>query len=304
MLRRNVLLFHNAALGDFVMTWPIAVAVGRVLAQSRVMYVTAASKGGLAERLIGVEAVDAEAGWHALHADAPSLPDLPTKLLKSLQLAVVFSKEPDERFMSNLRTLAADAPVLHLSPNPPAGVHVWEHQLAQLQASPMLHNAVQQVQRLVESQGLGRASKASAKQLIIHPGSGAARKNWPLERFVDVARIVRGRGWTTLFTVGEVEREQMSRPQFSAMSDAGEVRSCDTLDHLADSILSATVYLGNDSGPTHLAAILGKPTLAMFGPTSDAVAWAPKGPRVRMESFEASPEQIAETIVNLDQPRR
>lgn len=304
MLRRNVLLFHNAALGDFVMTWPIAVAVGRVLAQSRVMYVTAASKGRLAERLIGVEAVDAEAGWHGLHADDPTLPETPAKLLKSLQMAIVFSKAPDERFLSNLRTLAGDAPVVHLSPNPPAGVHVWEHQLVQLQSSPILHNAVQQVQRLVDSNGLGRTGTPSARQLVIHPGSGAERKNWQVERFIGVARIMHERGWKTTFTLGEVERERMSTAQIATMKEAGEVRSCDTLDALADAIAGAAAYLGNDSGPTHLAAILGKPTLAMFGPTSDPVAWAPRGPGVRIEPFEAPVEAIADQIINLAGGRR
>ena len=49
-LRRNVLIFHQAALGDFVVTWPLAVALGRLFPQSRVLYVTHASKGQLAER--------------------------------------------------------------------------------------------------------------------------------------------------------------------------------------------------------------------------------------------------------------
>jgi heptosyltransferase-3 len=40
-------------------------------------------------------------------------------------------------------------------------------------------------------------------------------------------------------------------------------------------------YLGNDSGPTHLAAALGLPTLALFGPTNPQI-WSPRGPQVHI----------------------
>ncbi len=44
---------------------------------------------------------------------------------------------------------------------------------------------------------------------------------------------------------------------------------------------AASHYIGNDSGITHLAAALGTPTLALFGPT-DPAQWAPRGPHVRI----------------------
>ena len=56
-LRRNILLFHQGALGDFVLTWPIALALARIHPQSRVFYVTHAQKGKLAEKVLGVESV-------------------------------------------------------------------------------------------------------------------------------------------------------------------------------------------------------------------------------------------------------
>ena len=66
MLRRNVLIFHSGALGDFILTWPLALALGRLFPQSRVFYVTARQKGLLAERVLRVESVDVETGWHHL----------------------------------------------------------------------------------------------------------------------------------------------------------------------------------------------------------------------------------------------
>src|ERR1700678_801872 len=61
MLRRNVLIFHSGALGDFVLSWPLALALGRLYPQSRIIYVAPASKGKLAERVLRIESVDGEA---------------------------------------------------------------------------------------------------------------------------------------------------------------------------------------------------------------------------------------------------
>ena len=52
-----------------------------------------------------------------------------------------------------------------------------------------------------------------------------------------------------------------------------------SLDRLVDVLSQAGAYLGNDSGPTHLAAQLGVPTIALFGPTHPQT-WAPQGPDV------------------------
>src|SRR3954470_3956038 len=75
MLRRNLLIFHAGALGDFVLSWPLALALGRVYAQSRIIYVTHTQKGALAERVLRLESTDLEGGWHVLFSEgAAALP--------------------------------------------------------------------------------------------------------------------------------------------------------------------------------------------------------------------------------------
>jgi heptosyltransferase III len=102
----------------------------------------------------------------------------------------------------------------------------------------------------------------------IHPFSGSVRKNWPLEKFHLLAR--------------GLERTMPVR-WCSGADDpplAGAVR-IDDLYELACWLASARLYAGNDSGITHLAAAVGTPVLALFGPTDPAV-WAPRGPNVRV----------------------
>src|SRR5450432_4067912 len=94
MLRRNVLIFHQAALGDFIITWPLAMALSRVFPQSRIIYVTHSQKGKLAERVLRVESADAEAGWHSLFSDSPELPPTSVKLLEGAHTIVSFGSMP------------------------------------------------------------------------------------------------------------------------------------------------------------------------------------------------------------------
>jgi hypothetical protein len=102
----------------------------------------------------------------------------------------------------------------------------------------------------------------------IHPFSGSPRKNWPLPLFRALA--------------ADLERTLPVRwcagPEDPPL--AGAVR-IDDLWELACWLASAEVYIGNDSGVTHLAAAVGTPVLALFGPTDPAV-WAPRGPQVQI----------------------
>lgn len=102
---------------------------------------------------------------------------------------------------------------------------------------------------------------------VVHPFSGSARKNWPLSRFRELAaRLALPVRWCA----GPDE----------ALEDAVRFQN---LDELACWLASARVYIGNDSGITHLAAAVGVPVVAVFGPT-DPIVWAPRGERVRVVS--------------------
>src|SRR5215218_3686549 len=85
ILRRNVLILHAGALGDFVLSWPLVLALGRLHPQSRIIVVTHASKGALAESALRVESADVEQGWHGLFGageDAVALAERAAKLVE------------------------------------------------------------------------------------------------------------------------------------------------------------------------------------------------------------------------------
>ncbi len=116
---------------------------------------------------------------------------------------------------------------------------------------------------------------------VIHPFSGSPRKNWPLENFRELARLLGPVRWCA----GPTEPLD------------GAVRF-DDLYELACWLATARLYVGNDSGITHLAAAVGTPVVALFGPT-DPEVWGPRGERVRILPWDLSPAEVASEIRRL-----
>lgn len=108
--------------------------------------------------------------------------------------------------------------------------------------------------------------------LALHPGSGSAAKNWPAERFrALLARLVPERpfllvrGPADARACAELEKDPRAVPARELPARV-----------LGAALSRAALFVGNDSGVSHLAAAYGAPTLALFGP-SDARTWRPLG---------------------------
>jgi len=131
---------------------------------------------------------------------------------------------------------------------------------------------LQQVRAIAErsSDGIPRilCPEVRGDFAVIHPFSGSPAKNWPLAKYRALA----------------TKLERVMPVQWCAGEDdpplPGAVRIPD-LYELACWLAQARLYIGNDSGVTHLAAAAGAPVLALFGPTEPAI-WAPRGSNVRV----------------------
>jgi heptosyltransferase III len=98
---------------------------------------------------------------------------------------------------------------------------------------------------------------------IVHPFSGSPRKNWPLDRFRDLASRL------------DLPVQWCAGPE-DVLENAVRI---DDLYSLACWVSTARVFIGNDSGISHLAAAVGTPVVAIFL-TTDPKIWTPRGPRV------------------------
>lgn len=234
------------------------------------------------------ESVDDER-WIGLFADGVALPAATGAALVLMRDAAVARR----LLAGGWEPVVAGRPF----PGRESGLHVVDHLLA---VSGLLGaDAVPRVEvDAVVVDGWRR--RFGDGYAVVHPGSGSARKNWPGDRFAEVARrwarggsrvvqLVGPAEEGALTTVGEIARaaERSTDGAGSAVRGGergeaeGEVEVLAGLGlrEVSALLAGAGLYVGNDSGISHLAAAVGAPTVAIFGPTR-ASRWAPRGPNV------------------------
>ncbi len=113
---------------------------------------------------------------------------------------------------------------------------------------------------------------------VLAPGAGWARKRWPVDAFAEVAARLAADGWQVVATGARGERDACAAVARPA-EGRGAVHT-GPVDELNTLLASAGAFVGNDSGPAHLAAAHGVPTVALFTGETDPAQYAPLGPRV------------------------
>lgn len=168
-------------------------------------------------------------------------------------------------------------PVYRIPPRPPltSRIHIHDHVSGHLVAAGLL-TAVNDGASFPKGFPSAKRRKGASKTVFIHPGSGSLRKNWPSARFAALARCIRQEGMVPEFILGPAEDHIF--PRIAEDVSGWTIHTPATLDAFVTFLKRADGYVGNDAGASHLAAFLGLPTLAIFGP-SDPVRWRPRGPR-------------------------
>lgn len=122
----------------------------------------------------------------------------------------------------------------------------------------------------------GSSAGARRRLAVVHPGSGSAAKCWPLEKFLAIVRRLSRRGFGGALVTGYAEermvealRETTFPPGWAWLHEPPLLKLCGLL-------ASCAVYLGNDSGVTHLAAACGTNVMALYR-DDNLPAWLPIG---------------------------
>ena len=186
-----------------------------------------------------------------------------------------------ERFASRLQALTGSrARLFPFRPATPQG-HQADYYLSCLNRGEVLPSqpmiALRREAILWRDDFCARHALDQRPVLAIAPGSGAREKNWPEDFFLGVAQWWHAAtGGAVTLLAGPVEQERGGIEKLRRCClVADELR----LSQAAALVSRCTVYLGNDSGMSHLAAALGVRTVAIFGP-SDVRQWAPRGDKV------------------------
>ncbi|MBD3420712.1 MAG: hypothetical protein GF398_11395 [Chitinivibrionales bacterium] len=134
-------------------------------------------------------------------------------------------------------------------------------------------------QALVECSSVSaQVSPQRTAAVVMHPGvaRGYALRLWPVSRYREIVERLRDRKVKVKVLFGPAERYLID--DFEGIAGNGvELLVCPGAQKLVDTISEASLFVGNDSGPGHIAALVGTPGISLFGP-ADPARSAPQGP--------------------------
>ncbi|MBU1693361.1 MAG: glycosyltransferase family 9 protein [Verrucomicrobia bacterium] len=279
------LVLRGGAIGDFILTLPALRALRTRWPDAWIELIgypyvaNLALAAGLVDR---VDSLD-RAGIARFFSAAPDFPPDQVTYIRSFDIILSYLHDPTGMVRENL-LLAGARQVLYGSPIVESG-HAIEHLMKPLESLAIYADNDRPVLDIpVEQRENGRRwlseQRLAEPVLALHPGSGSPKKNWPIDRFVELARGAGRRfGFSSFYLLGEADRE-IAAPLERAAPDAVVLRET-SLTQVAAVLSACRMYVGNDSGITHLAAAVGLPVVALFGP-SDEACWGPRGPPVRV----------------------
>lgn len=295
---QRILLIRAGALGDCVLMLPTLVALRAHVPHARIdvlgypMRWSWICGRGIVD---AVHAID-RPGMHLMFCEGAELPVSLKTFFEGYEVVLSYRPDPERVFERNLRRLGIQHVLSQppFPPPPPPKVHVADFALKLIaevglhppRELPPLPVSAAERARMAPFFATHQIDPMRDRLVVLYPGSGSAGKRWPTERFTALARILAEQtGVRIVISVGYAEATLAGRllsllePIHPVMLTHWPLRD------LIPLMVYAAVVIGNDSGLTHLAAALGRPTVAIFGPT-DPEIWGPRGAEVSIVQME------------------
>ncbi len=297
----EILAIHPGALGDVILFARVLEALrDKCSAEGGASRVRLAAGREKAELLCGLGAVDEAVDFDALpmqevFSDRPAAEcSLPARI-GACEVLVSCLAAGDPRAERRLAELCRAEQAIFLPVRPAEDfpghlVDLWAERVGVRGVSPGEWTVPDENRRMALGALARAGAEADASWALIHPGSGSREKCWPAERFVELARSLRAARRSAadavqapepVFVVGPTELDWWGREAMALLEAEFPTIVSPPLNVLAGLVGEAAMYVGNDSGPSHLAAAVGTPTIAVFGP-SNPVHFRPLGRRVRV----------------------
>lgn len=295
----NILFIRGGALGDLIVTLPTLGLLRKRWPDAHIEILGHPRLSEIALQryyLNGVRSVD-RGPLSAFFTPSAVLDPGWMDYIGDFDLVLSYFYDPDELFIANLRR-CNPGQILTYSPRvpesfgqpaarhfagivEPLGLELAEDAASDLYPSP---------EDVAAARAFLTGLKPGTRLVAIHPGSGGETKNWPPESWAELGRLItRAAPDVTLLLIeGEADADPV---QFlvEAWKELPHLRArWLPLPILAALLRETVLFLGHDSGVTHLAAASRRdlPIIALFGPTDPAV-WAP--PRTGVRVLKGSP---------------
>ena len=282
---KRILVIRGGAIGDFVLTLPALKALREAYPSAHIEILGYKHIAALAEdrfyarRMRSIESA-LLSRFFAKDADLPA--EL-AKYFAEFDLIITYLYDPDLIFETNLRRSGARKIV-----RGPAKIDNRSHATQQL-ARPIseldlpISDFAPKLYPSSEDRHRARKflAELSAPVVALHPGSGSHGKNWPLQNWIELGNHVLGKFAGSLVIVsGEADEDQSGQLESIWQNPLVRFAKHLPLPDLA-AALENTIFVGHDSGISHLAAAAGARCILLFGPTDPAV-WGPLNENVRV----------------------
>lgn len=272
----RILVIRLGALGDFVLTGPAFAAIRAHHAGDEITLLTTAPYAELARRLPWFDRVEVDARpgpW-----DLAALIRL-RRFLRGFELVYDLQTSSRSTWYGRLAGGHAWSGIgrgMGLRDTAPgrSALHTRERLEGQLRQAGIAKLPVPDWSALAAG---GPALPPRAALLV--PGAAAHRpaKRWPAERFGELAAILAERGLAPI-VIGAASEAPLARVIGKACPRALDLTGRTTMVELFAIASRTELAVGNDTGPMHIAAAMGCPSLVLFGPESDPALTAPRLP--------------------------
>lgn len=279
----RVLVIRGGAIGDFILTLPAIRLLRENIPQARIeilgypSIIALATATGLADSIRQLE----HSSMAKLFVPNVALDEALLSYFRSFNLVVSYLYDPDGYFRGNMERIGVKT-FLEASHR----VETDRGHAAEQLARPLEKLAMfldDPAPRLVFESV--QAHPPAKPVIVLHPGSGSLKKNWPLERWIQTAwKLQQSYPHHQLAVVtGEAELERGITAQMREGLQGMDFLHWDQLPlpELARHLSGSHAFIGHDSGISHLAAACDLPCLLLFGPTDPAI-WAPRNQAVEV----------------------
>jgi heptosyltransferase-2 len=281
-LLNRILVIRGGAIGDFILTLPAIKLLRDGFPSAHLEILGYQHIIALAEKRVYAGAIRsiehrALAGFFA--KDAVLQPEL-VAYFGSFDLVVSYLFDPDGIFETNLKRSGLKRFIAG-----PAKLGSHEHAAQQLfrpleQLGLRLESRSAKIYPSEGDREFARTFLRDAAQPLIalHPGSGSETKNWPIENWRELGDYFLSLDRDILVVSGEADEERVHVLESAWTAERVQFAKHLPLPHLA-ALLEHSIFLGHDSGISHLAAAVNARCILLFGPTDPAI-WAPVGEKV------------------------
>jgi heptosyltransferase-3 len=278
----RVLIIRAGALGDTLMLMP---AISRLRKKAEII---------LAGRYPGIDflrpyvdqCVDLESsGWHGLFMEraghtGPSI-TMPDHV-------VAFLSDPEGNVLKSLKAWFAHASINIFPVFPPEDnkIHIALHMAQSIKAAGIPMEPGRCIEDSLKTPLMAdRHSFSGDDGIVLHPGSGSRDKNYPPEFWIEILKRLKDRypdrSKRIIVLLGPAEEGLLSFFREAVNQMDARLINCPERNALIDILGQASLYIGHDSGVTHLAAMMGAPVIAIFR-KSLPEQWRPLGPAVKI----------------------